>query len=142
VPNGKIVGCLSNCNSRQRHAVRLHAATGAGTPTGATFGAPLPLLASNVPVCVVSKWADNITGTADEATGDISLNVHLTSEVYLTDTSSVCPQCKNGSATAAQNSGKACTVDAAQLPCSSRRATSTSTTSPPTARRRLRRRRR
>jgi len=49
-------------------------------PSRASF---LGLGASNVPVCVVSKWADNISGTADEATGDISLNIHLTSEVYL-----------------------------------------------------------
>jgi hypothetical protein len=116
VPNGKVDGCLTNCNSASDTVCDFNAQTGEGTPTGATFGAPLPLLASNVPVCVVSKWADNISGTADEATGDISLNIHLTSEVYLTDTSSVCPQCKGGKCNSGQNSGKACTVDAAQIP--------------------------
>jgi len=116
VPNGQIDGCLTNCNSGSDTVCDFNATTGEGTPTGATFGAPLPLLASNVPVCVVSKWADNISGTADEATGDISLNIHLTSEVYLTDTSSVCPQCKNGKCNSGQNSGKSCTVNAAQIP--------------------------
>ena len=117
VPNGKIDGCLTNCNSGDDTICDFAAPTGANTPTGATFGAPLPLLASNTPVCVVSKWADNvITGTADEATGDISLNIHLTSEVYLTDVSTVCPQCKNGKCNSGQNSGKNCTVDAPQIP--------------------------
>jgi hypothetical protein len=116
VPNGVLDGCLTNCNSGSDTVCDFNATVGAGTPNGVTFGAPLPLLAANTPVCVVSKWADNITGTADEATGDISLNVHLTSEVYLTDTSSVCPQCKNGRCNSGQNDGKACTVHAAQLP--------------------------
>jgi hypothetical protein len=61
VPNGKVDGCLTNCNSGSDTVCDFNAATGEGTPTGATFGAPLPLLAANVPVCVVSKWADNIT---------------------------------------------------------------------------------
>ena len=112
VPNGEIVGCLSGCDSAGDTLCDFDATTGDGTPTGATFGAPLPLLAANVPVCVVSKWAGNVTGTADEATGDISLNVHLTSEVYLTDVSSVCPQCKNGHCNSGQNAGQSCTVDA------------------------------
>jgi hypothetical protein len=117
VPNGKIDGCLTNCDSSTDTVCDFAAPTGKDTPTGATFGAPLPLLASNTPVCVVSRWADNvIMGTADEATGDISLNVHLISEVYLTDVSSVCPQCKNGKCNSGANSGKACTVSAPQLP--------------------------
>src|SRR4029077_18378267 len=39
-------------------------ATGAGTPNGPTFGAPLPLLAANTPVCVVNRFQDAmLTGT-------------------------------------------------------------------------------
>jgi hypothetical protein len=36
--------------------------------------------------------------------------------VYLTDVSSVCPQCKNGKCNSGANSGKGCTVDSPQLP--------------------------
>jgi hypothetical protein len=61
VPNGKIDGCLSNCNSGSDTLCDFNARPARARRTGATFGAPLPLLASNVPVCVVSKWADDIT---------------------------------------------------------------------------------
>ena len=49
---------------------------------GPVFGAPLPLLASNVPVCVVNRYKDPITGTANYDTGDINLHVTLLSDVF------------------------------------------------------------
>src|SRR6185436_7546007 len=50
VPNGEIHGCLTSCDSTTDTVCDFEAVTGDGTPTGATFGAPLPLLASNTPV--------------------------------------------------------------------------------------------
>jgi hypothetical protein len=61
----------------------------------------------------VSKWREStVTGTANEATGDISLDIRLTSEVFLTDLTAVCPQCRNGRCTSGANANKACTVEA------------------------------
>jgi len=112
VPNGRIDGCLTGCNSGSDTECDFAATTGAGTRSGPAFGAPLPLLAANVPVCVVSKWAGNVTGKANEGTGDISIDVHLTSEVFLTDVTAVCPQCRNNKCNGGANSGKDCTVEA------------------------------
>jgi hypothetical protein len=112
VPNGKIDLCLSECDSSTDTECTVCGATGAGTGSGTQFGAPLPLFASNVPVCVVSRWNGDIRGTADEATGATSLDIHLFSDVFLTDKNEVCPQCKNSKCTSGANSGKACTVEA------------------------------
>jgi hypothetical protein len=72
--------------------------TGAGTPNGPTFGAPLPLLAAGVAVCVVNVFHDpTLSGEFDIVTGDAGTTtpnvVHLTSKVYLTSTGSICPKC-------------------------------------------------
>ena len=114
VPNSKIGLCVTDCNGTDDTSCTLCGKVGAGTISGTTFGAPLPLFASNVPVCVISRWRSDIHGTADEATGDMTLNVKLFSDVYLTSRDDVCPQCKNGKCNAASgtNAGKDCTVDA------------------------------
>lgn len=112
VPNGKIDGCLTNCDGASDNDCDFFAQTGPGTGSGELFGAPLPLLTSNVPVCVVSKWRDNINGTVNPLTGKTELQIKLTSEVYLTDVTSVCPQCKNGKCNSGANSGKSCQVEA------------------------------
>jgi hypothetical protein len=73
--------------------------TGAGTPNGTTFGAPLPLLAANTPVCVVNNFQDTmLTGTFNLTTGDAGVSspnlVKLFSDVYLRTTfPEVCPKC-------------------------------------------------
>lgn len=112
VPNGKLDMCLTGCNDADDTTCDTCGAIGAGTPTGEIFGAPLPLFASNVPVCVVSRWREEVTGTADVATGEMSLNVGLSSEVYLTDKNSVCPQCRNNQCNSGRRAGQPCTVQA------------------------------
>jgi hypothetical protein len=116
VPNGYIDVCLSECDSAGDTMCTANGNVGEGSPNGTQFGAPLPLFASNVPVCVVSRWAEPITGTVDEATGDTSFNIHLFSDVFLTDRNSVCPQCKNGRCNSGKNSGQSCTVEAEDFP--------------------------
>jgi hypothetical protein len=114
VPNGKIGLCASNCDGSTDTSCDVCGRVGEGTISGTTFGAPLPLFASNVPVCVISRWREDIRGTLDEATGDTSINIKLFSDTYLTSRDDVCPQCKNGKCNAASgaNAGKDCTVEA------------------------------
>ena len=116
VPGAKISMCLSNCDGTTDTVCDACGKIGPGTESTAYFGAPLPLFASNVPVCVVSRWREDITGTVDESTGTTSLKVLLFSDVFLTDKTAVCPQCKNGKCNGGQNVGDACTVDAANFP--------------------------
>jgi hypothetical protein len=120
VPGGIIDMCLSECDSSTDTTCTAFGAIGPGTATGTNFGAPLPLLALNTPVCVVSRWREPITGTVDEATGAASLEIRLSSDVSLTDNSSgpeICPQCKNGRCSVtAQRAGQSCTVEQAQFP--------------------------
>ena len=86
---------------------------------GATFGAPLPLLAANTPVCVVNRFASTkITGvTASIDTGVMNGTVNLLSDVFLTTTSQVCPRCSGsdagvvGTCDSGAKQGRACTTD-------------------------------
>jgi hypothetical protein len=104
------------------------APTGAGTPNTATFGAPLPLLAANVPVCVVNNFVDStLTATYNLQTGEAGTAanptlIHLTSQVFLRTTfPEVCPKCQGPNATGiggtgtcsntAKNPGAKCTVN-------------------------------
>jgi len=114
VPNGTLKMCLTNCDGTTDTSCDASGSIGDPSTSlnGVYFGAPLPLLASNVPVCVVSRWRDTITGTVDSASGDTSLSVKLFSDIYLTDTSAVCPQCKSGKCNGGKNAGKSCTVEA------------------------------
>jgi hypothetical protein len=117
VYNGTLKMCLANCDGTSDTTCDANGTIGeTNSLNGVYFGTPLPLFASNVPVCVVSRWRDTITGTVDEATGDTSLSVKLFSDVYLTDGSAVCPQCKAGKCNSGANAGKACTVEAADFP--------------------------
>lgn len=112
VPNGKIDLCLSECDSSTDTECTACGKIGPGTGSGTQFGAPLPLLASNTPVCVVSRWREDIKGTVNEATGATSIDIKLFSDVYLTDLNSVCPQCKNGKCNSGVRQGQDCAVEA------------------------------
>jgi len=111
-PNGSINACLTECDTSGDTECTANGAVGSGTLNGVTFGAPLPLLASNVPVCVVNRFNQPITGTVDYSTGNVDLHVTLLSDVYFTDSSEVCPRCNNGKCTSGKNINKACQLDA------------------------------
>lgn len=111
-PNGSINACLSECDTTSDTECTANGEVGAGTLNGVTFGAPLPLLASNVPVCVVNRFKNPITGTVDYGTGNIDLHVTLLSDVYFTDSAEVCPRCNGNRCTSGRNINKPCTVDA------------------------------
>jgi hypothetical protein len=112
VPNGVLDVCLSECDEAADTTCTACGGIGLGTPNGEVFGAPLPLLTQGTAVCLVNRWRDDIRGTVDEATGGMSLKVLLNSEVYLTDQSAICPQCKGGHCDGGRSTGAACTVDA------------------------------
>jgi hypothetical protein len=105
---GRLELCLSDCDGTTDTTC---AALGP-VDAGLTFGPPHPLLSSNIPICIVNRWAGPITGTADEATGEIALSGSVLADVYLTAQGAVCPQCQNGTCDSGANSGMPCTVDA------------------------------
>jgi hypothetical protein len=111
-PNGSINVCLTECDTTSDTECTANGAVGSGTLNGVYFGAPLPLLASNVPVCAVNRFNQAITGTVDYSTGNVNLHVTLLSDVYFTNAGEVCPRCNNGKCTSGKNVGKDCAVDA------------------------------
>lgn len=121
VVNGSSLNfCLSECDGTTDTSCRTCGLVGAGTKNGPTFGAPLPLLANNVPVCVVNRYSrDRIDGTYDTATGEAEASVNLFSDVFvLQPAGAVCPRCtgdgtigSTGTCQGGRNNGKACTVN-------------------------------
>lgn len=120
--------CLSGCDGTTTFECQASGATGAGTPNGVSFGAPLPLLAANVPVCVVDLFHDpTLTGTDNLQSGEAGSAatpnlVHLTSQVFLRTTfGEVCPRCQGSSvanvgdkgrcSSTARNPGAPCAVN-------------------------------
>jgi len=121
--------CLSNCDGTSDTLCDGSGTTGDGSLNGPTFGAPLPLLASGVPVCVINRYqAQTVTSTFDLASGVGSSQINLFSDVYLTNNpGEVCPRCnpdtptntpeeqigKRGkcSTTARAGVGTACTIE-------------------------------
>jgi hypothetical protein len=117
-PNSRIDLCMSECDDSTDPTCTLNGPVGADSLNGRTFGPPLPLLASNVPVCVINRYQGPMTGTFDMTTGEASIQVNLFSDVYFTDPAKVCPRCTGGSKVGdsgtcdgGQNAGKACTIE-------------------------------
>jgi hypothetical protein len=118
VSNSELLVCLTGCGATSNpQCTEDEAQTNA--VNGATFGSPLPLLASNIPVCVVNRFASTkITGvTANIETGVMSGTVNLLSDVFLSTTSQVCPRCSGndvgqvGTCDSGAKQGRACTTD-------------------------------
>jgi hypothetical protein len=126
--------CLSGCDGRTTFACQASGSTAVGPEQNpvnlATFGAPLPLLAANVPVCVINRFRDPvITGTFNLQTGEAGAAgapnlIRLFSDVYITSQQEVCPRCQvsggqgsiNSTGTcssSAKSPGSSCTVDGA-----------------------------
>jgi len=108
-PNGTLELCLSGCDFETDTQCTVE---GLARPS---FGAPTPLLASNIPSCIVSRFDDTASGSADFATGDITLDASAVWDVYFTDRSEVCPRCVNGRCSSGENEGNGCTIDATVL---------------------------
>jgi hypothetical protein len=104
--------CLQGCDARTTPICNTSLLTGPGTFNDTAFGAPLPLIAAGVPVCVVNRFAAmQQPGTADLSTGDIAALVRLESDVWLTDSTAVCPRCETGTCSGGPNQGKPCAID-------------------------------
>jgi hypothetical protein len=113
--------CMTNCDATTDSVCDMAGSTGpaASSLNGPVFGPPLPLLSQGVPVCVVNRYADAaLTGTYDLATGELSGQVNLLSDVHVqTPLTDVCPRCngaglgQSGTCTSGANQGKACVVD-------------------------------
>jgi hypothetical protein len=109
---------MSECDLSTDPTCTVRGPVGQGSLNGTTFGPPLPLLASNVPVCVINKYNGEPNGTFDMSTGQASIQVNLNSEVYFTDAAKVCPRCTGGSKVgdrgtcdSGQNAGAGCTIE-------------------------------
>ncbi len=87
--------CLTGCDGTSDTTCEGVGSTGDGSLNGPTFGAPLPLLAANVAVCVVNRFqANEVAMQYDMSTGIGEGDVNLFSDVYLTgDNTEVCPRC-------------------------------------------------
>jgi len=88
-----------------------------------TFGPPLPITGA-LPVCVINAIQTDASGTATPATGASTVDIPLSSRVYLTaNATSPCPTCisghcnaawKDGSGNPSPNSGAACSPTGSQ----------------------------
>src|SRR5207249_7273398 len=105
--------CLTQCDTRTNPLCGACGPTGLGSINTATFGPPLPILAANVPLCVVNRFVpgEAVTGTADIEKGDLNITVGLLSDIFVTTPGEVCPRCTDGTCTSGANTGKTCTVD-------------------------------
>jgi len=137
IGGSKLTYCLSGCDGKTNFQCTGTGTTKLGTPTatnpvvnGLTFGAPLPLLTTGVPVCVINRYQDpQLTGMFNLQTGEAgsaaSPNVvKLFSDVWLRTRfpGEVCPRCNvSGSgagigstgtcSSSASNAGAPCRVD-------------------------------
>jgi len=110
-PGSQLFLCISGCDASTNPNCTATAPIGAGTLNGVTFGPPLPLLAAQVPVCVLNRFQTPPTATGNIQTGTMDLQVKLFSDVFLTSVGLVCPRCKNGTCDSGPNMGQACKVD-------------------------------
>jgi hypothetical protein len=97
VSNSQLRVCLTTCDATSNPQCAEDEGQ-TNTVNGATFGAPLPLFAAGIPVCVVNSFTSSkiVGATADMSTGTMSGSVTLSSGVFLTSATSVCPRCSGG----------------------------------------------
>jgi hypothetical protein len=106
--NASVTYCLSNCDANGNCTASASAGAG-NTLDGKYFGPPVPLLAGGAPVCLVDRYKDTtLSGMANYKTGDLSTQLNLFSDVYITTTGHVCPSCENGHCDSGLNQGAAC----------------------------------
>jgi hypothetical protein len=123
-PHSGLNLCLSGCNADTNPICDAAAPIGEGSLNGTTFGPPLPLIAQDVPVCVVNRYHGDISGKVNVQTGEVPtenpLVIELSSDVHLTLPDHVCPRCMGnaspehggpGTCDGGANRGRACTID-------------------------------
>jgi hypothetical protein len=132
IPQGSTLSfCLSGCSSSSPMCQATGttgkpaagATVGKGGVNGTTFGAPLPLFAAGVPVCVINRYQQpTFNASYDVSTGAFSMQsppLQLFSDVYLSSNpTDVCPRCTGGGNTvgakgtcdSGPNQGQTCTV--------------------------------
>ncbi len=93
---------------------------GVGSCVVNPYGAPLPLSSGGVPVCILNRFAGDVTGSYDLLTGSTELTIPLNAIVTVaTDTNVPCPTCNCASppcqcgdpGTCSNNPLTSCTVD-------------------------------
>src|SRR5262249_4843821 len=117
VANATLRVCLGACGATSNpQCIEREAETTAAND--AMFGAPLPLLASGIPVCVVNqRGAPALAGfMSDVATGTVAGTMNLVSDVYRTSLAQVCPRCSGagpgqvGLCDSGPSQGRACLI--------------------------------
>lgn len=124
VPNAAVRVCLAGCGATAMpQCTQREPETSAVNAT--TLGAPLPLLAADVPICVVNRFgAPPVAGvTADAGSGAIAGTITLGSDFYRTSLTRVCPRCSTttigdiGVCDSGARQGRACvTATVLQVP--------------------------
>jgi hypothetical protein len=102
--------CLSGCNATDDPTCDALGPTGPGQLNGSILGTPLPILGGGRPMCIVHRFAGDVQGTANVATGAIDATLSVLAEVYATGPTWVCPRCENGRCRTADGPGDFCTV--------------------------------
>src|SRR5262249_18119715 len=96
-PQGVVKHCLNNPGVECTTDNDCFAPGGCQADPTCYFGPPV-LVNGFPPSCVVNAFAQDASGTLDQATGASSVDIELASFVYLTlGAPSVCPTCDNGS---------------------------------------------
>jgi hypothetical protein len=113
--------CLQDCDLDTNPVCSGTGPTGgSGKLNGRYFGSPLPLIAGDVPTCVLNEFRQDIRmDKLDLVTGELDMTVLLTSRVHQgLDTNSPCPVCSarnaqvgsSGRCIGGPDDGKSCTV--------------------------------
>jgi hypothetical protein len=101
IAGSKLSLCLTECDKTTNPVCKASGPTGKGSLNTETFGAPLPLFAAGVPVCVVNRFRDTaVQATVNVQTGEYQSMVSgtatpivLLSDIYNTSANQVCPKC-------------------------------------------------
>ena len=112
--------CLEGCDMDTNPVCTGIGTTGGGNKlNGQYFGSPLPLIAADVPTCVLNEFRDDIrVDNFNLETGEIDMTILLTSRVHQgVSTSFPCPVCNaperigaSGTCRFGPDEGKRCTV--------------------------------
>src|SRR5262249_28271389 len=124
IAGSKLHLCLTGCDDTSTADCVATGSTSQGdfsrtSLNGPTLGPPLPLYTANAPVCVVNRFHDSVvtaklnlqSGTFDQSDTPIVLD----SDVYLTNSVNLCPECLNGKCSDGPSQGKSCTVQGTDI---------------------------